>query len=151
MKILVVDGNELNRKSARLTLSNHDLTVCSTQDEAYALLEAGQYDVFLCGILETHHWELIDGAWGKEWVDRIYFPGMVLAKTALRTGVKYVAIVSDRYNRYNVPERCDQFRWNERISANEVIITNCSVNIGCKVIKDWAQILAPDLAQLLKD
>jgi hypothetical protein len=150
MKILVVDGYELNRKSARLTLNNHDLTVCSTQDEAYALLEAGQYDVFLCGIVEAHRWEEIDGAWGKEWVERTCFPCINLANTALNMGVKYVAIVSD-YNRYYVPERLDQFRWNERISANKVIITKCSVNIGCKVVKDWAQILAPDLAQLLKD
>jgi len=98
MRILVIDDNELNRRSAEITLgAEHELCLAASYDEARDALYASKespYDVVLVDLNMpmSRHGDLI--------ARRVYDPsvlvpyGVVLALLATRTGAKKVALVT---------------------------------------------------------
>ncbi|MBT7007781.1 hypothetical protein HN958_04760 [Candidatus Falkowbacteria bacterium] len=102
MKVLVIDDSPLNQESARQTITDHDLTVVGTYDEAYDLLLVSfhgrpqcnePFEVVLTDLLMPAGSRNQCGP-GKEFVGQEMPVGFALALNAVLHGAKYVGVVS---------------------------------------------------------
>ena len=145
MKILVIDDTQKNLDSAVKTLEGHDVTLCSSYDEAIILLreravdEKGEpcypgdadatkipyWDVVLCDLLMPVG-ERTHGQGQQKYVGEEMPFGWSLGLTAAMRGAKYVAVASD-VNHHDHPASamldgiCDHFF---NIDGAKVLMTN---------------------------
>lgn len=113
MKVLVIDDTQKHLDSAVKTLEGHDVTLCSSYDEALELLNPrcwdeklktyktrDYWDAVLCDLLmpvgEHTHGQSVHKCVGQE------MPfGLTLALTAARCGAKYVLMLTDASHHHN--------------------------------------------------
>jgi len=107
MKVLIVDDNDLHCQAAVQTLSEHDLTIVSSYDEAYVLIQktgrmhapsaetrTTSFDAVFCDLLMPAG-SIAQGIEGQPLVGQIMPVGWALAINAALRGVRYVAVISD--------------------------------------------------------
>lgn len=94
MKIIVIDDKQKHLDAAIQTLIGHDVTICSTYDDALELLEGQYWDAVLCDLLMPAGRDA-QGPKGKKYVGKEMPVGWSLALFAARRGAKYVAVISD--------------------------------------------------------
>lgn len=103
MKILVVDSNELNCRSAVQQLgAGHDLQVESTFYRAADALHRRKFDVLMTDLYQpidlfSHPWDS-----RKRWQGLINPSGLVLVLKALRNRIPYIGL-SSSYSHWNDP------------------------------------------------
>lgn len=105
MKILVIDDTQVHLTAALQTLQGHDVTTCSSHDEATELLYKRQgvqyWDAVLCDLLMPAG-KNAQGPEGKKLVGQEMPIGWALVLHAVLSGAKYVAVVTDM-NHHNHP------------------------------------------------
>lgn len=101
MKILVIDDTRVNLEAAKQTISSqHELTLASSYDEAYKLLEKPKdggpppFDVVLTDLLMPAG-SVQQGGEGAKYVGQEMPVGFALALMAVLHGAKLVAVVTD--------------------------------------------------------
>jgi|GEM_PF-6260894 len=162
MKILVIDDNELNRKSAEVTIgTEHELRLAASYDEAMGALRASQespYDVVMVDLnmpMSRH---------GGIMAERLYDPralvpyGMVLALLAAGVGAKRVALVTMSNHHEDAMGAAVERLFHHRFVVNGVPVTfrharevyqskeDCFAGLPHdKTFKDWRPALADNL------
>jgi CheY-like chemotaxis protein len=104
MKIIVIEDSAVHQKSAQLTLTGHELTICKTHDEALKLLSSyswPNWDVVLCDLMMPAG-SNAQGQKGNRFVGEEMAVGWSLALSAAKNGAKFVAVVTDM-NHHNHP------------------------------------------------
>ena len=100
MRILIIDDTRIHLDAARQTLTDHELTLASTYDEAYRLLEkpkgetTGPFDVVLCDLLMPAG-SVEQGTEGEKYIGHEMPVGFALALMAVLQGARYVAVVTN--------------------------------------------------------
>lgn len=145
MKILVIDDDKKHLDSAVATLAGHDVTLCSSYDEAVGLLreralnKKGEpcypgdedatkipyWDVVLCDLLMPVG-ERTHGQSQQRYVGEEMPFGWSLGLTAAMRGAKYVAVASD-VNHHDHPGSAMLDELNEhifRMDGAKVLMTN---------------------------
>lgn len=101
MKILVIDDSSIHQAAAKRQLTDHDLTVVGTYDEAQALLgynkwndrsDRHDFEVVLCDLLMPASGQMQASF---ELVGKEMPVGIFLAILAAKNGAKHVAILTD--------------------------------------------------------
>lgn len=137
MKILVIDDTQKHLDSAVKTLEGHDVTLCSSYDEALKLLEEKAvdtrlpyWDAVLCDLLMPAGKDAM-GAKGDQYIGQEMPVGWSLALVAARRGARYVGVLSDT-NHHDHPasamlDRLDDEHWEPHIfniDGASVLMTN---------------------------
>jgi len=130
MKILVIDDTQKHLDSAVKTLEGHDVTLCTSYDEALELLEPKKetpyWDAVLCDLLMPAG---RDAQGSDKYVGQEMPVGWSLALVAAMRGTKYVAVASDM-NHHDHPgsamlDRLDGYKGHIfNIDGATVLMTN---------------------------
>lgn len=130
MKILVIDDTKKHLDAAVQTLTGHEVTLCSSYDEALKLLTE-KWDVVLCDLLMPAGKDA-QGPNGYKFIGQKIPAGWSLALAAARHGAKYVAVASDM-GHHDHPASAMLDRLNEhlfKIDDATVLMTNHVSLIG---------------------
>jgi hypothetical protein len=96
MRILVIEDSPANQQSARDTLSEHELTIVGSYDEAMKILQGKQkFDVVFTDLMMPAGMAGVNGD-GKKWEGTLMPMGFgLLLLAVIVSGAKYVGLVSD--------------------------------------------------------
>lgn len=129
MKILVIDDTKRNLDSAIKTLTDHDVTICQTYDEAIVLL-GNQWDAVLCDLMMPVVTSNKAAGPKRAFLNKEMVSGWSLALMAAMHGTKFVIVASrECHHRHPGSAMLDAFKVNYEyhifsIDEAKVMFTN---------------------------